>query len=253
MRWNIEAAMIAVSLVIAVGSQPDTAAAQTNGAYDAAHRDYGTVEFGISRDNAIVGLNTTLRVPAEPHKVGTLFVWPGLQPDGSNYYPIDNGVLQTVLSWGPSCAPGKQPSAYSTWWVSAQYVNTYGHEPGYTGCQGGPIMPVRRGDHLRITMSLHGTSWRQVVFDVERHALVGFQIDMKGQSQNYAHFSIEPYDGVTSIPVVHFSNTTMTFAHPEAQNCKLVKKGLADATTTPASWNGGRKCSVAEITLRPAP
>ena len=72
--------------------------------------------------NEFVDLRTTLTVPAPPPATGTLFLWPGLDPapGGRNFLPIDNGVLQPVLTWGASCAPGQQPIQYSTWWISGQ-------------------------------------------------------------------------------------------------------------------------------------
>jgi hypothetical protein len=102
-------------------------------------------------------------VPPAPPASGTLFLWPGLQPDGVNFEPIDNGVLQPVLTWGPSCAPGKQPRTYSTWWISGQYVNTNGQVSGYTGCAGGTFMSVNVCDTLDIDMVLSGTNWIQTI------------------------------------------------------------------------------------------
>ncbi|CAF1210031.1 unnamed protein product [Rotaria sp. Silwood1] len=91
---------------------------------------YGEVLFSVEKTNQVVYVETTMIVPPKQASKGTLFLWPGLQPGGANFDPIDNGVLQPVLTWGTSCAPGTQPAAYSTWWISAQYVNTYGKLPG---------------------------------------------------------------------------------------------------------------------------
>src|SRR6185437_548303 len=145
---------------------------------------YGTVLFWANANNQIVRLQTTMVVPPEPPATGTLFLWPGLQPDGANYDPIDNGVLQPVLTWGSSCAPGKQPRAYSTWWISGQYVNTNGSDPGYTGCAGGPIMSVAVGDTLDLDFSLAGTIWTQTVTDAQTGQSVSYSIDMMNQAQN---------------------------------------------------------------------
>jgi hypothetical protein len=49
-------------------------------AFAQATDDFGAVEFGVSAENEIVQLATTLHVPRHPKKGGTLFVWPGLQP-----------------------------------------------------------------------------------------------------------------------------------------------------------------------------
>jgi hypothetical protein len=115
--------------------------AQTSKQVDAAKsKKNGHVAFWTTSGNEIVGLRTTLRVPAKPEPAGTIFLWPGLQPDrdGRNYFPIGNGVLQPVLTWGPSCAPGEKPRTYSTWWISGQYVNTQG------SCLSPLIRPERR-------------------------------------------------------------------------------------------------------------
>jgi hypothetical protein len=207
---------------------------------------------GAANNSDIVALSTTLRVPREPLKTGTLFVWPGLQPFGANYDPIDNGVLQPVLSWGNSCAPGRQPRKYSTWWISAQYVNKYTQEPDFTNCRGGPIMSVSRGDHLAIRMALSRTVWTQTVADMETGKVVGFDIDMRSQSQSYAYFRIEPYDA-RSIPAATFSNTTITFSRADPGNCEIEEKGADDFVSIPLSINGGQQCSIDEITLKAAP
>ena len=47
-------------------------------------------------------------------------LWPGLQPDGpgANDQPLDNGVLQPVLTWGPTCAPNAPDGdPYGSWWI----------------------------------------------------------------------------------------------------------------------------------------
>jgi hypothetical protein len=237
-----------IFLIASAASNEGVVLAQSNTVYDG----YGAVEIGASGDNEILKLTTTLRVPRHPRNVGTLFVWPGLQPGGHNFMPIDNGVLQSVLTWGPSCAPKRQPNLYSTWWISAQYVNTYGHYDGYSGCRSGPIISVRPGDHLKIKMFLRNSIWKQDVFDIESSVRTSFEIPLRGQSQNYAYFVIEPYDA-RSVPMVHFSNTTIIFSHPGTQGCTLLKRGLEDVVSTPVVSNRGRRCSVRQIVLKPGP
>lgn len=101
-------ASIALICLVAV-TYPRAALGQPGSAADNGH-----VSFSAAADNEIVSLFTRLVVPPEPAPVGTLYLWPGLQPRrGTDYYPIDNGVLQPVLTWGPSpCAAGKQPEEY---------------------------------------------------------------------------------------------------------------------------------------------
>jgi hypothetical protein len=210
---------------------------------------YGLVRLAANSQNQIVRLQTTLTVPAKPAATGTLFLWPGLQPGGANLLPIDNGVLQPVLTWGRSCAPGTQPKAYSTWWISAQYVNTYGKAQGYTGCSGGPVMLVEVGDLLLIDMQLTGTVWNQTVTDAATGASVSFSKDMMGQAQNSAYFDVEEYSAAPVSTVV-FTDTTLTFGSPDAADCKLSMRGQTDFVSVPQPSADGLQCRVAQIVLR---
>jgi hypothetical protein len=210
---------------------------------------YGTVLISTKSSNQIVRLQTTLLVPPEPPASGTLFLWPGLQPNGANFEPIDNGVLQPVLTWGASCAPGKQPRAYSSWWISGQYVNTYGSDTGYTGCQGGPIMSVAVGDSLEIDMALAGTVWTQTITDAQTGQSVAYSIDMMNQAQNLAYFVIEEYSSAPVSEVV-FTNTTLTYGSPDAADCKLAMRGQNDFVSVPVASSDGRTCAIQEIILR---
>jgi hypothetical protein len=188
-------------------------------------------------------------VPPEPPASGTLFLWPGLQPGGKNFDPIDNGVLQPVLTWGPSCAPGNPPRAYSTWWISGQYVNTYGNEPGYTDCNGGEIMSVDVGDVLLIDMVLDGTDWTQTVTDQNSGETVDYTLDMQGQAQNYAYFVIEEYSSAPVSEVI-FTDTVITFGSADAADCKLAARGQTDFVSVPVASSDGLTCSIADIILR---
>jgi hypothetical protein len=210
---------------------------------------YGTVLIWANANNQIVRLQTTMVVPPEPPASGTLFLWPGLQPDGANFDPIDNGVLQPVLTWGSSCAPGKQPRAYATWWISGQYVNTNGSDPGYTGCAGGPIMSVAVGDTLDMDFSLAGTIWTQTVTDVQTGQSVSYGIDLMNQAQNLAYFVIEEYSSAPVSEVI-FMDTTITFASPDSGDCKLAMRGQTDYVSVPVPSSDGRSCAIQEIILR---
>jgi hypothetical protein len=188
-------------------------------------------------------------VPPEPAPSGTLFLWPGLDPDGANFKPIDNGVLQPVLTWGSSCAPGTQPRAYSTWWISAQYVNTFGNVSGYTGCSGGSVMSVNVCDTLDMDIQLSGTVWNQTVTDVETNRTVTYSIDMKNQAQNLAYFVIEEYSSAPVSEVI-FTDTTITFASADPADCKLNTRGQSDYVSTPVASSDGLTCSISQIILR---
>lgn len=215
-------------------------------------KGYGKVFISPSEKNEIIHLETTLHVPTKPNPIGTLFLWPGLQPthDGRNFLPIDNGVLQPVLTWGPSCVPGVKPASYSTWWISAQYVNTRGHYSGYTHCHSGPIMKVNSGDSLFLDMSLVGTKWTQIVLNLGTKESIKFEIDLLGQAQNYAEFIIEKHQSAEPKTDVLFTNTTITFSHPDPSNCKIRKRGMKDEVTVPILLEQGKKCQIKTIVLR---
>jgi hypothetical protein len=212
---------------------------------------YGAVYFVSSTRTQIVRLQTTLTVPAKPPASGTLFLWPGLEPlQGSAHFsPIGTGVLQPVLTWGNSCAPGAQPRAYSTWWISAQYVNTLGNAAGFMGCFGGPVLAVNVGDALNIDMQLVGTGWNQTVTDVQTGKSVTFTEDLGGQAQNWALFVIEAYSSAPVSPVT-FTDTVITYGAADATDCKLDTRGPTDFVSVPVASADGLTCSVAQIVLR---
>jgi hypothetical protein len=207
------------------------------------------VRIWAKSSHQIVRLQTKLVVPPTPPASGTLFLWPGLQPDGVNFEPIDNGVLQPVLTWGPSCAPGKPPRSYSTWWISGQYVNTNGQVSGYTGCDGGAIMSVNVCDTLDIDMVVSGTDWTQTVTDEQTGQTVTYSLDMKGQAQNLAYFVIEEYSSAPVSEVI-FTDTILTFDLPDATDCKLSTRGQTDFVSSPVASGDGLQCSIPQIILR---
>ena len=210
---------------------------------------YGTVRIWAKSPRQIVRLQTTMVVPPKPPASGTLFLWPGIDPDGANFLPIDNGVLQPVLTWGPACAPGTQPRAYSTWWISGQYVNTNGSVSGYTDCNGGPIMSVNVCDTLIMDIALAGTVWTQTVTDMQTNQTVTYSIDMQNQAQNLAYFVIEEYSSAPVSEVI-FTDTTITFDSPDTADCKVSERGQNDYVSTPVAENGGLQCSIQQIILR---
>jgi hypothetical protein len=213
---------------------------------------YGKVVISSSGNrNRIVELKTTLTVPPEPAPFGILFLWPGLQPvpDSPTFLPIDDGVLQPVLTWGDSCAPNDQPPVYSTWWISAQYVNTVGNQPDFMGCLGGPGISVNVGDTLEIDMRLTGMVWRQNVTDLQTGESASFSKDMMGQAMNEADFVIEE-DASAPVSIVVFSDTTITFASPDDADCKLTQRGQTDYVSVPEPSADGTSCYVQQMILR---
>ncbi|MGA7121118.1 MAG: hypothetical protein WBY94_13520 [Polyangiaceae bacterium] len=211
---------------------------------------YGGVQIKIPTATQIVSLHTVLTVPSKPLPSGTLFLWPGLQPlpGSKNFNPIGNGVLQPVLTWGGTCAP-TAPESYANWWISAQYVNTYAKYMGHTGCNGGTGMTVAVGDSLDITMTLQGTTWHQVVVDTQTGEQVFYDIDMLGQAQDWAIFSIEAYSSKPVTDVV-FTSTKITLAAPETSACQPSVRGQNDYFATPTTSSDGLQCCVSRIILR---
>lgn len=149
---------------------------------------------------------STIVVPPIPDtQWATIFVWPGLQPGGgAHFLPIDNGVLQPVLTYGTSCAPNpnnKTIDYQRQWWISGQYVNTFGHEPGFSGCLGGNRMVVSVGDQVQMTMALGDDGfWTQTIVNLSNKQSVSFSINLQQQAQGWAEFVFENTNGWHSNP-----------------------------------------------------
>lgn len=209
-------------------------------------------------------LQATLVVPPRPPNRGTVFLWPGLQPDPASrkFEPIGNGVLQSVLTWGHSCAPRNQPPTHSSWWISAQYVNTHGHEPGFTDCQSGKIMLVEPGDRLRIRFQLSGTKWFQSILNVSTDQEVTFKFDLKDQAQTQAIFAIETDKDAIAPSVVVFEDVALRFRSPPDPDQKACTVSLSPMKSSKGYWDqrvigsvalaGGRECAVQRIRLSKA-
>jgi hypothetical protein len=246
----MRAATAVVVFAVLAALLPMVAAGQSG---DPTSKDNGTVTIFTAPGNEMVSLATTIVVPDLPQRgpkqSGTVFLWAGLQPgsDRPNFLPIGNGVLQSVLSWGPSCAPGVVKT--DGWWISPQYVNTLGDYMGYQGCFGGQIVAVNPKDQLRITMSLEGTIWVQKVVGPDTKMPTSFRANLGGQTQTYAVFQIEPYDGARG-PDVTFLDTTIGFAQPDPQICSSQAKGPDDAVSAPVLANDRQSCSIAKIFLK---
>ena len=215
-------------------------------------RGYGNTQFILSAGNQILRMRTTLEVPVRPSGNTTLFLWPGLEPlQGTNYSPIGTGVLQPVLTWGGSCAPGSPQTRTGTnWWISAQYVNTLGSDPDHSGCYGGPVMDVEIGDELLIDMSLDGTIWNQTVTSGQTGDAVDFDMDMENQPQRWALFEIEMPTSTRPAADVVFTDTVITFAEPEPEACQPVTRGTNDYFSAPIASSDGFRCCVARLVLR---
>jgi hypothetical protein len=214
----------------------------------------GSVDFKVKAGNRFVRLQTTLEVPPRPKGNSTLFMWPGLEPlqgVSMNYEPIGRGVLQPVLTWGTSCAPGGRTTA-NNYWISGMYVNVSSTEPGYNGCYGGDVMDVQFGEKLYIDMRLkEGTTiWNQSVTDLSNNKTVDFDFDLKGQDQNWALFEIEVSSSTLPSSDVIFTDSVLTLATSEPEACTPDAFGPNDYYSAPLASMDGTKCCLERIVLR---
>ncbi|MEU6970106.1 hypothetical protein AB0A71_20665 [Kitasatospora aureofaciens] len=246
---NPASAAITSSPASGIGSNRASAAIKPSSVKSAA-RPGSPVEFTLPASNQIVKVQTSFTVPSEQPHVGTTFLWPGLQPlGGANFNPIGEGVLQPVLTWGSSCAPAAgEPVSYSSWWISGQYVNTEGSQPGYHGCFSGKAMKVNPGDELNISMRLDSASgkWIQTITDGPSH--VSFSEDLHGQARNWLLFVIENYDGASFNAPLSFRNTRVDFQNADPGTCNSwgAEAGVSGGAT---SINNGLRCVINTVTV----
>ena len=192
----------------------------------------------------------------------TVFIWPGLQPDGPArkcYYPINNGVLQPVLTYGNSCAP-KKPMDVEQWWISGQYVNTdldCKHVPNqfasvcddYFQCHGGEFLTVMPGQEIETNMTYKPSddTWMQTINSDGQTRTYSIALDycsensepptpvtMEPQSQTNAILSIET-DGYNTPLLQTFENIKLKInvGDDTAATCNNI---LTMDTTVPSSY-----------------
>jgi hypothetical protein len=178
-------------------------------------------------------------------------VWPGTQalPDSDTYLPVGGGVLQPVLTWGPSCVPGAL-SGHSTWWISPVYVNDGSTDPTLSGCHGGPVITVDVGDHLDLDMRLSGTTWAQKVIDLKSRKSTEFSIDLKGQQQQQALFWVELKTAAKPTEDLIFENVVLSMRTPEPTACVLNNRGMNDYVSKSRISADGMHCCIERIVLR---
>jgi hypothetical protein len=213
----------------------------------------GLIEYDINPPNMFTGLRTTLAVPAEPAPNGQIFIWPGIQPtpSGVNFQPIGNGVLEAVLTWGPSCGPDA-PASYSTWWIAPMYVNISSSDPQYSGCRGGKVAPAEPQQLLAIEMHLDGTKWVQKVVSRSTMRVSEFSLDLKGQAQGRAFFDIELQTSNKPTEDIIFTNTVLSMDTSDPNACQPVMRGMNDFASKPRVSADGKHCCIDRIVLRAA-
>jgi len=173
-------------------------------------------------------LQASMIVPNYISPQGTLFLWPGFQPSGTNYEPIRNGVLQPVLTFGSSCAPNPTGIKSNQWWISGQYVNT-DNTPGiptqFQGCHGGDRIALTAGDLVTVTMEYNEDTktWLQTCQVNGNSVDYSISLSEKGlvQEQNRCIFCTEQPGGSSMSAAFSLFNITVrtNSANPQiAQN-----------------------------------
>lgn len=220
-----------------------------------AGRGSGSIGLTLPVGNRFTRLQTTLEVPAKPPgSSGTVFLWPGLEPlrGDANYNPIGLGVLQPVLTWGPSCAAQAPRDTHEEWWIAGMYVNVSGSSPEHRGCIDGDVMQVQVEDLLEIDMALEDTTWTQTITAQMGMTTVDFAIDLEGQPQRWALFEIELPGSAKPTEDVVFTDTVLTFAEPDEERCQPLSRGQNDYFSTPTASADGLRCCFSRIVLRAA-
>ena len=217
-------------------------------------REFAGVKYLARTPNEIVSFKTTLVVPKAPTARQTLFIWPGLQSRDRAADPgrVGNGVIQPVLTWGPSCAPKVPPMPYGVgWWIAGMYVNVTTGAAGATGCAGGDYLTTALGDWLEIDMFVKDAKSVQTIKNVQMNKTVDFTIDLKGQVQNEAMWLIEVPSGSTVRPAEDtiWLQNVLTFSQP-VTSCQPRSKGSADYFSAPILSPDGLHCCWDKIILK---
>jgi hypothetical protein len=208
-------------------------------------REYSGVKMLIRSPNEVLSFKTTLQVPKPPTQRQTLFIWPGLQSRDGAADPnrVGNGVLQPVLTWGPSCAPEAPPDPYAGWWIAGMYVKF--------GCEGGDYLTTELGDLLEIDMFLKDEKWETTIRNVMQDKTVDFTMDLQGQVQNEVMWLTEVPDGSSIRPVddVIWTQNVLTFKEPE-ETCQPNRIGSNDYFSAPTLSPDGLHCCWDKIIMR---
>ena len=218
-------------------------------------REYAGVKMLSPATSPMLSLKTTMEVPAKPTARQTLFIWPGLQNRSGAADPgrVGNGVLQPVLTWGPSCAPKRPSDGYAEWWISGMYVNVTTGAAGATGCAGGDFLSTPVGHLVEIEMREDGNDWVQTMTDLTTMKTVDFTIDLKGQRQNNAMWIVEVPSGSSIRPVADtiFTQNVLTFEKPvQLSTCQPTQAGSTDTFTAPILSKDGLHCCYEKIILK---
>jgi hypothetical protein len=212
--------------------------------------EYGYVWIGAhSKRNRIIKLNTELLVPTLPNQQqGTIFIWPGLEPNTGKPGKVGLGVLQPVLTFGPSCVSQPPLLPYESWWITGMYVNV-GSNQRFQGCHNGDSMQVDEGEWLKINMYVHNKVWTQNITSSKKS--ISYSINLNGQGQIWAIFAIELYNGGNPIIPIHFRNTQVGFFTTSPQDCFLYSSAKNNQVSPILPFSNGNGCDISSIILSP--
>ncbi len=215
-------------------------------------RNFAVIMQTVKAPNKITRFQTILPVPKVPAQRSTLFIWPGLQHSGgADPARIGNGVLQPVLTWGPSCNPKapRKGADYMGWWISGMYVNISSGAAGPGGCAGSEAMDVGVGDRLYIEFIEEGTEWTQTVLNLANMKTVEFTFDLKGQDQNWAIWDIETPGSSRPAEDTFFEKSVLTFASP-VTSCQPTSAPEVDYFSAPILSPDGLNCCIEKMILK---
>jgi hypothetical protein len=212
-------------------------------------RNLALTIYTVNPPNRIVSFTTTLLVPKTPAQRSTLFIWPGLQHrGGADPARIGNGVLQPVLTWGPSCSR-QASSNYTNWGIAGMYVNISTSAAGPTGCASGDGLTANPGERLDLGFTLNGTAWTQTITNLTSMKKVDFTFDLKGQDQNMAIWDIETPASSRPAEDTIFEKSVVTMAEP-VTSCQPSIAAKVDYFSAPVLSPDGLHCCFEQVILK---
>lgn len=212
-------------------------------------RNLALTIYTVAPPNRIVNFKTTLVVPKTPAQRATLFIWPGLQHSGgADPARIRNGVLQPVLTWGPSCSRTASNN-YTDWSIAGMYVNISSSAAGPSGCASGDGMKAAAGERLNIEFNLAGTAWTQTITNLTNMKKVDFTFDLKGQDQNLAIWDIETPTAARPVEDTLFEKSVITLAQP-VTSCQPNVAAKVDSFSAPVLSADGLHCCFDSVILK---
>lgn len=196
----------------------------TQGYQRTRNHEMNGITFNTQKGISITKFSSEFSVNWIPGTTNSLIaLWPGLEPWGDCFNPINYGVLQPVLAYGYSCAK-YIPKNANQWWISGQYINTdlnCKHVPnefskeckfyyaGYTCYNVGEYLLVSLNETIYTSIFFDETSglWKQSIRIKNKEVFFSIKLNYcskssdrdakvirKQQEQNNAVLFIETYN-----------------------------------------------------------